>query len=135
VENARLKRIVTDQTLHIAAPLYAASRATVTIEDQALRAELRRISRRRARWGYRCAHQLLLDEGSTASVRSGCGARRPAGAAESGASASVSGSRPSGHSGCGADHVWAIDFQFDQTADGHNLKLLTSSMSSPGKRW
>ena len=22
------------------------------------------------------------------------------------------------------DHVWAIDFQFDQTADGHNLKLL-----------
>ena len=22
------------------------------------------------------------------------------------------------------DHVWAIDFQWDQTADGHNLKLL-----------
>lgn len=22
------------------------------------------------------------------------------------------------------DHVWAIDFQFDQTADGHNLNLL-----------
>ena len=22
------------------------------------------------------------------------------------------------------DHVWAIDFQFDQTADSHNLKLL-----------
>ena len=22
------------------------------------------------------------------------------------------------------DHVWAIDFQFDQTADGHKLKLL-----------
>jgi len=23
-----------------------------------------------------------------------------------------------------SDHVWAIDFQWDQTADGHNLKLL-----------
>ena len=34
-------------------------RATIT----ALRAELRRISRRRPRWGYRRAHQLLLDEG------------------------------------------------------------------------
>jgi transposase InsO family protein len=35
----------------------------VTVEDQALRAELRRISRRRPRWGYRRAHQLLLQEG------------------------------------------------------------------------
>ncbi len=32
-------------------------------EDQALRSELRRISRRRPRWGYRRAHKLLLDEG------------------------------------------------------------------------
>jgi hypothetical protein len=31
-------------------------------DDQALRSELRRISRRRPRWGYRRAHQLLLDE-------------------------------------------------------------------------
>ena len=32
-----------------------------------------------------------------------------------------------GRRGCGPsapDHVWAIDFQWDQTADGHNLKLL-----------
>jgi hypothetical protein len=29
--------------------------------------------------------------------------------------------RPRAHA---PDHVWAIDSQFDQTADGHNLKLL-----------
>lgn len=37
----------------------------VAEDDAALRAEPRRISRRRPRWGYRRAHQLLLDEGWT----------------------------------------------------------------------
>ena len=32
-------------------------------DDAGLRAELRKISRRRPRWGYRRAHQLLLEEG------------------------------------------------------------------------
>ena len=32
-------------------------------DDAALRAQLRAISRQRPRWGYRRAHQLLLDEG------------------------------------------------------------------------
>ncbi|MBV8944318.1 MAG: IS3 family transposase [Solirubrobacterales bacterium] len=32
-------------------------------DDAAVRAELRGISRRRPRWGYRRAHQLLLDQG------------------------------------------------------------------------
>jgi len=31
-------------------------------DDAALRTELRSISRRRPRWGYRRAHQLLLDQ-------------------------------------------------------------------------
>jgi putative transposase len=32
-------------------------------DDQALRRELRQISRKRPRWGYRRAHQLLLERG------------------------------------------------------------------------
>ena len=31
--------------------------------------------------------------------------------------------------------MWALDFQFDETADGRALKLLTSSTSSPARRW
>jgi hypothetical protein len=42
---------------------YRPPRSVVAGDDAALRAELRRISRRRPRWGYRRAHQLLLDEG------------------------------------------------------------------------
>jgi putative transposase len=37
--------------------------------DAALRAELRRISRRRPRWGYRRAHRLLLDDGWVLNIR------------------------------------------------------------------
>ena len=35
----------------------------IATDDAALRAELRRISRERPRWGYRRAHRLVLDEG------------------------------------------------------------------------
>lgn len=35
----------------------------VATDDMALRAELRQISKDRPRWGYRRAHQLLLDAG------------------------------------------------------------------------
>ncbi len=31
------------------------------------------------------------------------------------------------------NHVWGLDFQFDQTSDGRVLKLLTSSTNTPGK--
>jgi putative transposase len=98
-------------------------------EDQALRAELRRISRRRPRWGYRRAHQLLLDAGWTVNRKRTQrlwreeGLRVPAKRRKRqrlGVSTvpadRLRAERP--------DHVWAIDFQWDQTADGHNLKLL-----------
>jgi transposase InsO family protein len=98
-------------------------------EDQALRSELRRISRRRPRWGYRRAHQLLLDEGwainrkRTQRLWREEGLRVPQRRRKRqrlGVSTvpadRLRAERP--------DQVWAIDFQWDQTADGHNLKLL-----------
>jgi putative transposase len=98
-------------------------------EDQALRSELRRISRRRPRWGYRRAHQLLLEEGwrvnrkRTQRLWREEGLRVPQRRRKRqrlGVSTvpaeRLRAERP--------DHVWAIDFQWDQSADGHNLKLL-----------
>ena len=95
----------------------------------ALRAELRRISRRRPRWGYRRAHQLLLDEGwelnrkrtqrlwREEGLRVPQRRRKRQRLGDSTVPAErLRAERP--------DHVWALDFQFDQTADGHNLKLL-----------
>jgi len=98
-------------------------------DDQALRSELRRISRERPRWGYRRAHQLLLDDGwelnrkRTQRLWREEGLRVPQRRRKR---------QRLGISSVPADrlraeapgHVWAIDFQFDQTADGHNLKLL-----------
>jgi putative transposase len=105
-------------------------RAPVLAEDDAaLRAELRRISRRRPRWGYRRAHQLLLEEGWTLNRKRTQRLWREEGLR-------VPQRRRKrqrlGHSTVPAERlraqapnqVWAIDFQFDQTADGHNLKLL-----------
>jgi putative transposase len=98
-------------------------------DDRALREELRRISRRRSRWGYRRAHQLLLDEGWQINrkrtqrqwreeglrVRAG-GASASAWATRRCPAERLRAERP--------DQVWALDFQFDQTADGGILKLL-----------
>jgi putative transposase len=98
-------------------------------EDQALRAELRGISRRRPRWGYRRAHQLLLDEGweinrkRTQQLWREEGLRVPQKRRKRqrlGVS-TVPADRLRAQA---ADHVWALDFQWDQTADGQNLKLL-----------
>ena len=101
----------------------------VAADDAALRAELRRISRERPRWGYRRAHQLLLDDGWQLNIKRTRRLWREEGLrvprkrrkrlrlGESTVPAErLRAERP--------DHVWAIDFQFDQTADGHNLKLL-----------
>jgi putative transposase len=97
--------------------------------DAALRAELRRISRDRPRWGYRRAHALLLDAGWELNIKRTRRVWREEGLrvprkrrkrqrlGESTVPADrLRAQRP--------DHVWAIDFQWDQTADGHNLKLL-----------
>jgi putative transposase len=101
----------------------------VTAEDQVLRSELRRISRRRPRWGYRRAHQLLLEEGwqvnrkRTQRLWREEGLRVPQRRRKRqrlGDSTMPSDRLRAEH----PDHVWALDFQFDQTADGRILKLL-----------
>jgi putative transposase len=98
-------------------------------DDQALRAELREISARRPRWGYRRAHVVLREQGWSVNrkrvqrlwreegLRVPQRRRKRRRVGESTADAKrLAARRP--------DHVWAFDFQFDQTADGHVIKLL-----------
>ena len=99
------------------------------VADAALRAELRRISRRRARWGYRRAHQLLIEDGWEINIKrtrrlwreEGLRVPRKRRKRQRLGDSTTSSKRLRAQH---PDHVWAIDFQFDQTADGHNLKLL-----------
>ncbi len=101
----------------------------VADDDAPLRAQLRRISRHRPRWGYRRAHQLLLNEGwqvnrkRTQRLWREEGLRVPQRRRKRQrlGQSTVPAKRLRAEA---PDHVWAIDFQFDQTADGHNLKLL-----------
>jgi len=97
-------------------------------DDQALRAELRRIAGERPRWGYRRAHHELGLRGWTVNrkrvqrlwreeglrvprrVR-----KRPRSADQPDRSALRAGA---------PDEVWAIDFQHDMTADGRPLRLV-----------
>jgi putative transposase len=98
-------------------------------DDEALRARLRAISRQRPRWGYRRAHSLLREEGwclnrkrtqrlwREEGLRVPQRRRKRQRLGESTVPASrLAAERP--------DQVWALDFQFDQTADGRILKLL-----------
>jgi putative transposase len=101
----------------------------VASDDGALRGRLREISRERPRWGYRRAHAVLheegwqvnrkrvqrlwREEGLRVSLRRR--KRQRLGVSTVPAERLVA-ERP--------DHVWAIDFQFDQTADGRIIKLL-----------
>jgi len=98
-------------------------------DDAALRGELRRFSRRRPRWGYRRAHARLLENGWSLNrkrvqplwreeglrVPQRRRKRQRLGESTVPADRRVA-QRP--------DHVWALDYQFDQTADGRILKLL-----------
>jgi putative transposase len=98
-------------------------------DDAALRAELRNISAQRPRWGYRRAHHRLRQEGWEVNrkrvqrlwreeglrVPQRKRKRRRLGDSTVPA-ARLRAERP--------NHVWAFDFQFDQTADGRALKLL-----------
>jgi len=101
----------------------------VAEDDAALRAELRRISRERPRWGYRRAHVLLLDDGWELNIKrtrrlwreEGLRVPRKRRKRQRLGESTVPAERLRAEA---PDHVWAIDFQFDQTADGHNLKLL-----------
>lgn len=99
------------------------------VDDGALRGRLRDLSRERPRWGYRRAHATLRGEGWEINrkrvqrlwreeglrVPQRRRKRRRLGNSTVPADR-LSAQRP--------DHVWALDYQFDQTADGKILKLL-----------
>ncbi len=98
-------------------------------DDAALRGRLRKLSRERPRWGYRRAHAELLGESwmlnrkrvqrlwREEGLRVPQRRRKRQRLGESAIPADrLRAERP--------DHVWAFDFQFDQTADGHILRLL-----------
>ena len=108
-------------------------------DDAALRAELRRFSVERPRWGYRRAHHRLREEGWSVNrkrvqrlwreegLRVPQRTRKRRRLGESTVPAQrLRAERP--------NHVWAFDFQFDQTADGRG-SCATSSMSSRARRW
>jgi putative transposase len=98
-------------------------------DDAVLRAELRQFSKDRPRWGYRRAHHRLREEGweinrkRVQRVWREEGLRVPQRKRKR---------RRLGDSTVPAkrlraqrlNHVWAFDFQFDQTADGRALKLM-----------
>ena len=97
--------------------------------DDALRSLLREISGARPRWGYRRAHVRLGELGHQVNrkrvqrlwreegLRVPAKRRKRRRLGES----SVPGDRLRAER---PGHVWALDFQFDQTADGRVLKLL-----------
>jgi putative transposase len=98
-------------------------------DDAVLRSRLRAISKDRPRWGYRRAHALLAREGweinrkrvqrvwREESLRVPARRRKRQRLGDSTVPASrLVAEHP--------NHVWALDFQFDQTADGRVLKLL-----------
>jgi putative transposase len=98
-------------------------------DDAVLRAELRQFSKERPRWGYRRAHHRLRQEGWEVNrkrvqriwreegLRVPQRARKRRRLGESTVPAQrLRAERP--------NHVWAFDFQFDQTACGRALKLL-----------
>ena len=94
-----------------------------------MRAELRQFSKERPRWGYRRAHHRLRELGWEVNrkrvqriwreegLRVPQRKRKRRRLGESTVPAErLRAERP--------NHVWAFDFQFDQTADGRALKLL-----------
>jgi putative transposase len=98
-------------------------------QPRALRAELKAFSRRRPRWGYRQAHQHLLEQGwsinrkRTQRLWREEGLRVPAKRRkrQRRGESTVPGDRLRAER---PDHVWAFDFQFDVTDDGRPVKLL-----------
>jgi putative transposase len=98
-------------------------------DEGALRARLRRFSKDRPRWGYRRAHQQLLEEGWSVNRKrvqrlwreEGLRVPRRRRKRQRLGDSTVPADRLRAER---PDHVWALDFQFDQTADGRVLKLL-----------
>ena len=98
-------------------------------DDTALRQRRREISAWKPRWGYRRAHARLIEEGWSVNKKRvqrlwrSEGLRVPARKrkrARLGAS-DADGKRLSATH---PNHVWALDFQTDETADGRRIRLL-----------
>jgi putative transposase len=102
---------------------------SVAEDDGALRAELKAFSRQRPRWGYRQAHQHLIEQGwainrkRTQRLWREEGLRVPAKRRkrQRRGQSTVPGDRLRAER---PDQVWAFDFQFDVTDDGRAIKLL-----------
>jgi putative transposase len=111
---------------HRSTERYQAKRAG---DDAALRARLREISGDRPRWGYRRAHTLLLEEGWEVNRKRVQrlwreeGLRVPARRRKRRrlGDSTVPACRLTAER---ANHVWALDYQHDQTADGRVIRLL-----------
>jgi len=97
--------------------------------DQVLREELRQVSRAHPRWGYRRVHAQLLNQGWRVNRKAVQrlwreeGLRVPTQRRKRqrlGTSTTPADRLAAEH----PDHVWALDYQFDQTQDGRRLKLL-----------
>ena len=95
-------------------------------EEDKVRRRLREIARRHPRWGWKTAHTILRREGHTINRKRTRrlwrdeGLRRPPSCKRKRTRPPDGGpllraERP--------NHVWAIDFQFDETADRRRLKL------------
>lgn len=99
------------------------------VDDAALRAALRAISRKRKRWGFRRAHAQLLEDGWEVNRKRVQrlwreeGLRVPRKARKRRRVGETTAEDSRMRAACPND-VWALDFQFDQTADGRALKLL-----------
>ncbi len=102
---------------------------SVAEDDAALRAQLRAFSRQRPRWGYRQAHQHLLDQGWSINRKRTQRLWREEGVRvpqkrrkrQRRGDSTVPGDRLRAQR---PDHVWAFDFQWDVTEDGRAVKLL-----------
>jgi putative transposase len=97
--------------------------------DRQLRARLRAFAKRHPRWGYRRAHAVLVREGHHVNRKKIQRLWREEGLRvpqrrrkrqRMGVSTTPADRLAATH----PDHVWALDFQFDVTADGRVLKLL-----------
>ncbi len=97
-------------------------------DDEAkLRQRLRQIARRHTRWGWRKAHDLLVREGVTINKKRTHrlwreeGLRRPPTCKKH---RRLGPQNPERLCAERPNHVWALDFQFDETADWRRLKIL-----------
>jgi putative transposase len=102
---------------------------TAADDEAALRVELRAFSRRRPRWGYRQAHQHLLDQGWSINRKrtqrlwreEGLRVPQKRRKRQRRGDSTIPGDRLRAER---PDHVWAFDFQWDVTEDGRAVKLL-----------